>query len=78
VLTLDAIGERYGMLPSEVMQKATTFDLFIFDAAVTYRNMLQDKADGKHKNVVPTTAELVEKLARHKKKKDDNKDKSNK
>jgi hypothetical protein len=36
VMTLDNIGKRYGLLPSEVMNKATTFDLFILDAAIAF------------------------------------------
>ncbi len=35
------------MLPSEVMAKATTFDIFVADTAIGYRNYLTDKANGK-------------------------------
>tara|TARA_R110000803_G_scaffold87688_3_gene154578 strand:+ start:160 stop:384 length:225 start_codon:yes stop_codon:yes gene_type:complete len=43
---LDALGERYGLLPSEVLCKASTLDLQIFDVAVAYRRKEQSKADG--------------------------------
>jgi len=36
VLSIDNIGKRYGLLPSEVMMRGSTFDLFILDAALSY------------------------------------------
>ena len=36
ILTIDNMGKRYGMLPSEVMHKATTFDLVILDVSMTF------------------------------------------
>lgn len=41
---LDALGERYGKLPSELLESASTFDLQIYDIAVSYRNWLEKKA----------------------------------
>jgi hypothetical protein len=38
ILTIDTIGKRYGMLPSTVLEKATTFDLVIMDAAMSFEN----------------------------------------
>ena len=35
---IDAISKRYGLLPSECMAKATTFDMFIMDATLNYEN----------------------------------------
>ena len=32
------MGKRYGMLPSEVIIRATTFDLVIMDTALTLEN----------------------------------------
>lgn len=29
------MGQRYGMLPSEIISRATTFDLVIMDTAMT-------------------------------------------
>jgi hypothetical protein len=47
LLSIDALGKRYSLLPSEVMSKASTFDLVVLDAALGYQNYIQDKADGK-------------------------------
>lgn len=44
VMLIDTIAERYGLLPSEVLTRANTFDVFIADAAIGYRNTLQDRA----------------------------------
>lgn len=44
IMLIDTIAERYGMLPSRVLREATTFDLFICDAAITYRNLIQERA----------------------------------
>lgn len=43
---LDALGERYGLLPSEVLGKANTFDLNVFDIMSKYRNKQQRKEAG--------------------------------
>jgi len=47
VMAIDAMSSRYGLLPSEVMSRASTFDLFIYDSAVSYLNYAQDRANGK-------------------------------
>lgn len=47
IVLVDTMAERYGMLPSQVMAHGTTFDLFVCDTAIGYRNYLNDKANGK-------------------------------
>lgn len=44
---LDALGERYGKLPSELLECANTFDLWVYDAAVSWINSNNDRANGK-------------------------------
>lgn len=34
---LDSLAERYGMLPSQVLETASTLDLWVFDVAVSYK-----------------------------------------
>ena len=44
----DVLGQRYGKLPSEVLRTADSFDVMVFDVAVTYeeyRNKKQNKGD---------------------------------
>jgi hypothetical protein len=35
-MQIDTIGKRYGLLPSEVIRRADSFDLYIMDAALTF------------------------------------------
>ena len=44
IMLIDTLSERYGLLPSEVIGRANTFDVFIADTAIGYRNTLQDRA----------------------------------
>lgn len=45
IYMIDSISKRYGMLPSQMMSSATTFDLFIMDAAINIENYLQEQAE---------------------------------
>lgn len=38
ILTIDNLGKRYGLLPSRILEQATTFDLVIMDAAMAFEN----------------------------------------
>lgn len=40
---IDRIGQRYGMLPSEVVSKATTFDMVIMDISLGIESYHRDK-----------------------------------
>lgn len=60
VLVIDTLGKRYGMLPSQVMREANTFDIFIMDAAITYENHQHEKAMNKNKKLnTPKSIEAV-------------------
>jgi hypothetical protein len=43
-MQIDGLGKRYGMLPSQVLAKADTFDLYILDAALTFDQYHHKKA----------------------------------
>lgn len=45
---LDALGERYGMLPSQVLEQANTMDLWVFDVAVSWKNHVHEQQMRKH------------------------------
>lgn len=66
-MILDSLGERYGKLPSEVLAQSTSFDLWVYDVAVSYRNYQtekrsksQDQAPQAHAIMDP--AELMRKV----------------
>jgi hypothetical protein len=48
-MLIDTLSERYGILPSEVMTRATTFDVFVADTAIGYRNIIQERASNPNK-----------------------------
>lgn len=37
------MGQRYGLLPSEIISRASTFDLVVMDMALTYERHHQEK-----------------------------------
>jgi len=39
------LGKRYGLLPSEVLTRATTFDLQCLDISISYERYKNTKAD---------------------------------
>jgi hypothetical protein len=59
ILQIDGLGKRYGLLPSEIIKRADTFDLYIMDAALSFEHYHNKKASGK--NVPPdlTNDELM-------------------
>jgi hypothetical protein len=65
-MTLDNMAHRYGKLPSEILASASTLDIWVMDAAYSYRDYQQRKAEGKVA-VDYTTTELQEILAKAKK-----------
>ena len=61
---LDSMAERYSMLPSEVLERATTQDLHIFDVALTYKEYMQKKQTGNQEpTAIPDSDELLKRYA---------------
>ncbi len=46
IILLDQMGERYGVLPSKILNEASTIDLFVYDTAVSFRQAMERKANG--------------------------------
>lgn len=69
ILQLDGLGKRYGLLPSEVLAKGNTFDLYIMDCALTFENYHNKKAANGGKDPLPdyTENELLEMVSKVKK-----------
>jgi len=57
IMLVDTLSERYGILPSEVMTRATTFDVFVADTAIGYRNTVQERAMNGDKKPTPKLSE---------------------
>ena len=57
IMLIDTLSERYGMLPSEVIGRANTFDVFVTDTAIGYRNAVQERAMSGDKKTPPKLSE---------------------
>lgn len=62
LLQIDGLGKRYGLLPSQVLGNANTFDLYVMDAVLSWESYQHKKQNSKPGTFVPdlTTEELVE------------------
>lgn len=45
VLTIDNLAERYKMLPSQVLESASTFDLYVLDVSAKWLKYQHEKAE---------------------------------
>jgi hypothetical protein len=45
ILTVDNLASRYHVLPTEVMSRATTFDMHVMDVATRYARHQQERAE---------------------------------
>lgn len=46
ILTLDNLAHRYNCLPSEALDRATTFDLYVLDVSTKWERHRNDLANG--------------------------------
>jgi hypothetical protein len=58
-MMVDFVAKRYGMLPSELLVRANTFDIMIAETAVGYENYLNKKDRGD--TMTPQAPDLSEK-----------------
>jgi hypothetical protein len=70
ILMIDSLAKRYGMTPSETLNRCNTFDLYIMDAALTFENYHHKKAMNNGNDPLPdyTENELLEIFNKNKKK----------
>jgi hypothetical protein len=47
MIMVGRMAKEYGMLPSQVEQQATTYDIMITDVLASYENYQQQKMSGK-------------------------------
>lgn len=47
MIMIGRMAKEYGMLPSQIEQQATTYDIMISDVLASYENFQQQKASGK-------------------------------
>ncbi len=68
ILMIDGLGKRYGMLPSEVLERSNTLDLYIMDIALSFENFHHKKAMNNGMDPLPdyTQDELLAMLNKNK------------
>lgn len=66
MLTLDNLASRYGMLPSEALVRASTFDLTVLDISAKWENYQRAKAENGGKLPAPqlTQAQMMDMINR--------------
>lgn len=71
VLTLDNLAHRYNVLPSEALERATTFDLYVLDISAKWSKYQSDLADGKAAKQTPKLSreQMLEMIKRVKERK---------
>lgn len=47
---IDSIAERYGLLPSQVLTQADTFDIYVSETAIRFRNSQTERAYDKQRS----------------------------
>jgi hypothetical protein len=57
ILVIDSLGKRYGMLPTEALMRANTFDLYVMDAVLAFENYQHKKAMNNGREVLPEYTE---------------------
>ena len=58
ILSLDNLATRYHLLPSEALERATTFDLYVLDTGARWVRHQQDLADGKTSSNTSNTSKF--------------------
>jgi len=58
IITLNNLAKEYGLLPSEALSRATTFDLYVLDVSTRWLSHRQDVAEGKVKPKEPKKQDL--------------------
>ena len=53
LLQIDGLGKRYGLLPSEILRRSDTFDLYVMDAVMSFESYHNKKANANGKPVIP-------------------------
>jgi len=44
---LDAVAQRYSYLPSKLLCDADSFDIMVYDVAISYEKMIRDRQEVK-------------------------------
>lgn len=59
IVSLDNLAHRYHCLPSEVLERGSTFDLYVLDISTRYHQYRSQFSDGKLPAKMPTKDEML-------------------
>ena len=59
-LTIDSVCKRYGLLPSEFLNRGNSLDLYVADIAQQFETYVHNKHMNKNMNSAPEIPELSE------------------
>ena len=57
ILSIDTMAQRYGVLPSRLLEEGSTFDLFVSNTALRYQQIQQAEANNDYSHM--TEEELL-------------------
>jgi len=60
ILSLDNLAAKYHLLPSEALERATTFDLYVLDTSARWLRYQQEVAESTAKGAPPPRKKLTE------------------
>lgn len=55
ILTLDNLAHRYNCLPSQALEKGTTFDLYVLDISAKWNRYQNERAENEAKGINSTS-----------------------
>lgn len=53
------LAKQYGLLPSQVREHGTTYDLMIYDVMMSWEQHQQEKANGKNPTTTPSQEQMI-------------------
>lgn len=56
------MAQRYSVLPSRLLCDADSFDIMVYDVAISYEKMIRDRQEGKVDQKMYSQDELVERF----------------
>lgn len=59
-MVIDGLASRYSLLPSEVIQRADVFDMYVMDTALAWEQYCNQQAEAKSRGGPPPAPKLSE------------------
>jgi hypothetical protein len=60
IISLDNLAQRYHLLPSEALGRASSFDLYVLNISTLWHNYKQEEAENKSKGLAAPSPKLTQ------------------